>query len=258
MKPKPAALVEISINAAVWITWIIVMNSGTENGIGFFHQPGHNLLWPLLNGALFNAFLFLGNAFWLIPRFLAKRRIGAYLAYLAGVAGGVLALKTLAERALILMAYPDLHEVPLHMLALENLWVLLAMIVLSSMYRFGRDWLVAPAEEPTSTPSEIWIKSGTSRERVALNDILHIDACDNYVVFELRGRSLMALMSMQKALDLLPESGFIRIHRSHIIALDKVERMETDAVVVAGTSLPIGRTYRTQVKNRLSQLAPPG
>ncbi len=259
MNHRSRNLIEIGANAVLWIGWIVMMNSGTENGIGYFHQPGHELLWPLINGALFNAVIFVANAFWLMPRYLQPRRFGAYMFRLVTLSAAVLLFKTLSEKVLILLAYPDLRSVSLHRLALENLWVLLAMIVLSLFYGFGRDWLIGSKEPPRETgraePTAIWIKSGTSRERVVLDDIVHVRASDNYVTFELGNRRLMSLMSMIQVMDELPEKQFLRIHRSHIVSLDKVQSISANSVVIGDQTLPIGRTYRKQVRRHLATIA---
>jgi hypothetical protein len=258
MKRQTRITLEFSVNALIWIAWIVIMGSGTENGIGYFQQPRHDLWLPLIHGALWNAITFFGNAFWLMPRYLERQKFGAYFAGMGILSAGVLLLKTLGEKLIIIAAMPDLRDVPFPLLALENVWVLLAMIVLSLFYRFGRDWLTGARSGrqlesgDEAPPKEVWIKSGTRQERVPIEDILYVNACDNYVVFELPGRSLMALMTMKKALETLPAERFLRIHRSHIVPLDKVESVSTDAVVVAGTTLPIGRTFRKNVRKRLS------
>ncbi len=199
-----------------------------------------------------------------MPRCLHKRRIAAYFGWLLALTAAIVVAKTLGEKLLILAAYPDLRSVSPHMLALENVYLAIAMVVLSMIYRFTRDGLAGSQVvhrvlvRSDSRPKTVWIKSGTRREQVAINDIRFIRACDNYVVFELGERSLMALMSLQKALKKLPPDKFMRIHRSHIVALDKVQSASADAVVVAGESLPIGKTYRPRVRERLASLEDPG
>ena len=259
------SMIEMGVNAAIWGLVIVVMGSGTENGIGYFQQPRHSLWLPLIHGALWNGALFFGNVFWLMPRYLHKRRIAAYLGWLLALTLAIIVAKTLGEKLLILAAYPDLRSVGLQMLALENVYIAVAMVVLSTLYRFSRDGLAGSQVvhkvmvRAETRPKSMWIKSGTTRERVRIDDILCVRAADNYVVFELRDRKLMALMSMNTALESLPNECFMRIHRSHIVALDKVESVSTDALVVAGESLPIGRTYRREVQERLARLqAAPG
>lgn len=259
MKRRTKITLEIAINAVIWVAWILIMNSGSSNGIGYFQQPRHDLLVPLIHGAVFNALTFVLNGFWLIPRYLRQRRFGAYFIGVAALFVGIMVFKTLGERLIILASMPDLRELSLVQLGRENLYVFLAMIVLSLCYRFARDWLkgtVADGDsdngEEQQRAQEIWIKSGSIRERVALDDILYVKACDNYVSFEMPERHLMALMTMQRVMQELPKDRFLRIHRSYIVSLDRVQSVSTDAVIVADNTLPIGRTYRKQARQRLA------
>ena len=263
MKRRSRNLVEIGLNAPFWIGWIVLINAGTENGIGYFHQPGHDLLAPLVNGAIFNAVTFVGNAFWLMPRYLRAHRFGRYFGGMALLFVGVIVFKTLAERLIIVVSMPDLLDVPLYLLALENLYsFFFAMIFLSLCYRFGRDWILGNLPRPAAqtigdepSPEEIWIKSGTSVERVAFGDILFVEAADNYVAFVLRKRRMLTLMTMSNALELLPAERFLRIHRSYIVSLKDIRRVSKDSLDVEDVTLPIGRTYRKEARRRLEVVA---
>jgi DNA-binding LytR/AlgR family response regulator len=51
--------------------------------------------------------------------------------------------------------------------------------------------------------------------------------------------------------SLLPEQLFKRIHRSFIVAIDKIESYTADMLEICGVSLPIGRDYRESIKNFL-------
>lgn len=262
MNRRSRYLVEIAINALLWIGWIVLINAGTENGIGYFHQPDQDLLVPLVNGAVFNAITFFSNAFWLMPRYLRPHRFSRYFGGIALLFMGVIVFKTLAERLIILVSMPGLLRVPLDLLALENVYSFLSMILLSLCYRFGRDWMLRDLprrvekqdfeEEPTD---EIWIKNGTSVERVLVDEILFVEAADNYVAFVLKTRRILTLMTMGNALALLPTDRFMRIHRSYIVPLKGIRIFAKNHLKVADVTLPIGRTFRQEVQRRLEEKA---
>ncbi len=262
MNRRSRNLAEIAINAPFWIGWIVLMNAGTENGIGYFRQPDHDLFVPLVNGAVFNAITFFGNAFWLMPLYLRPHQFGRYFGGVALLFMGVIVFKTLAERLIILALMPDLLHVPLHFLALENLYIFPAMIFLSLCYRFGRDWILGDLPrrveklvlEEEST-DEIWIKNGTSVDRVSVDEILFVEAADNYVEFVLRTRRMLTLMTMSNALALLPAERFMRIHRSYIVSLKDIRTFAKDHLNVGDVTLPIGKTYRQETRRRLEEMA---
>lgn len=131
---KRSAVIESSILIGLGLAYIAVINAGTANGIGYFHQPQHDLLLPLVHGAVYNGATFWLHGFVLIPRLAARRRIGAYVLAVLGLSLAVLVGKTLGEMAIIAFDFPDLADLGFVPLALENLWMLLAFLGLSAIY----------------------------------------------------------------------------------------------------------------------------
>ena len=52
----------------------------------------------------------------------------------------------------------------------------------------------------------------------------------------------------------LPEKSFMRIHKSYIVALDKIDATEKDFVVIKNERIPIGITYKRELTDRLKKL----
>lgn len=97
--------------------------------------------------------------------------------------------------------------------------------------------------QPGRQPDFVFLKSGYELVRVGLSDILYVESAGNYLGFVTRDAKVLARMSMQEAVEMLPPQRFFRIHRSYIVAADKIDRMDRGQVWVAGTSLPIGASY---------------
>lgn len=89
----------------------------------------------------------------------------------------------------------------------------------------------------------ITVRSGWEKVRIALSEILYLESVGNYVQFHLEGRTVMARMTMRDALQLLPASDFLRIHRSHIVSLKKVSKMSRTNVWVENKQLPRSEKY---------------
>lgn len=70
----------------------------------------------------------------------------------------------------------------------------------------------------------------------------------------MRDAAVMSKMPLSGLLQRLPEQEFIRIHRSYIISINRVERFSATDVVVGGKSLPIGKKYSEMVKQKLMNL----
>lgn len=79
-----------------------------------------------------------------------------------------------------------------------------------------------------------------------LDDILYLEAGGNYVVFITKHQKIASRMTMNEAESLLPPEHFVRIHRSYIVAKDKIERFDRYEVYINGQVIPIGANYSHQ------------
>ncbi len=104
----------------------------------------------------------------------------------------------------------------------------------------------SPVKESSTPPREgfVVIKSGMDYVRIEYRDILYIQGAGNYVEFVTLRRSILSLMTMNKALHRLPRHSFFRIHRSYIINFDHIDIVEKERVKIRDEFLPIGETYR--------------
>lgn len=90
----------------------------------------------------------------------------------------------------------------------------------------------------------IMVKSGTDIHKIKIDEILYIESAGNYVNFVLKNKIIMSLFSMNKVLDLLPANQFLRIHKSFIIALRHLTKVERHQVVISNKEIHIGNVYR--------------
>jgi DNA-binding LytR/AlgR family response regulator len=89
----------------------------------------------------------------------------------------------------------------------------------------------------------IFIKVEYMNVRIDVYDILYVEALDNYSRIFTQKKTYTTLLNLRRIHSLLPENKFIRIHKSFIIAKDKINHFSRDLVVVEGRELPIGRVY---------------
>lgn len=90
----------------------------------------------------------------------------------------------------------------------------------------------------------IYLKSGTQTHKVELNSILYIEGAGNYMTFYTTKKKLMVLLNMSQVLELLPSDQFIRIHKSFIVAISKIDIIEKHRVIINDQPVPIGVSYR--------------
>lgn len=98
----------------------------------------------------------------------------------------------------------------------------------------------------------IFIKSGYNLQRVDIDSILYIKGMSEYLQIVTANSSIMTLSSFSQMLELLPTNNFIRIHRSYLVAKNKIKYIGQSSVVMQnGEELPIGNSYKYCLKKRL-------
>jgi len=86
---------------------------------------------------------------------------------------------------------------------------------------------------------------------IELDQLLYAQSFGNYVKLHTIKRTYLASITTSELEKCLPEKNFMRIHKSYIVALDKIEAAEKDFVIIKKEKLPIGITYRRELTDRL-------
>ena len=82
---------------------------------------------------------------------------------------------------------------------------------------------------------------------IELSNLLYAQSFGNYVKLFTKTRTYLASTTTNEIQSTLPDSLFMRIHKSYIVALDKIDAIEKDFVVINKVNLPIGITYRREL-----------
>ena len=90
----------------------------------------------------------------------------------------------------------------------------------------------------------IFIKSNKKTYKVNFSEIFYIEGLGDYIQIHLQDDKIVTNLSMKKIFDLLPENQFYRIHKSFIIAVDKINLVEGNSVKISNKRLPVGNSYR--------------
>jgi len=98
-------------------------------------------------------------------------------------------------------------------------------------------------EEDSSNESFIFLKVDKKLVKIKFEDILYVESLKDYIkVFTTSGNYLVH-KSLTSITEELPDSNFIRIHRSYTIAIDKVKSVEGNLIEITTNKIPIGRKY---------------
>ncbi len=99
----------------------------------------------------------------------------------------------------------------------------------------------------------IFLKVDKKMVKVSLSDILYIEGLSNYVKVITPEKTLITYQKLSYLEQKLPTGQFIRIHRSFIIALQKIEAYTPHSIEIAGKELPISRNYKNEVLKILEE-----
>lgn len=107
---------------------------------------------------------------------------------------------------------------------------------------------------PPREPGYIFVKVDSHWERIQLSDITYIEACGDYIAIHLQNMTrLMCLQSLSKMLERLDGKDFVRVHRSYIVNLARVDLVEKDHLIVANQDISISKGYRQQFLDLIGQ-----
>src|ERR1700761_6124920 len=90
----------------------------------------------------------------------------------------------------------------------------------------------------------IFVKSEYKIQKVYLNQILYIEGLKDYISIFTESERIITLQNMKKMEDTLPENHFVRVHKSYIVALSKIDSIERSRISIGDKTIPIGDTYR--------------
>ena len=88
--------------------------------------------------------------------------------------------------------------------------------------------------------------------KVLFNDILYIEGLKDYIRIITTGKTIVTKHLLASLEEMLPPDDFIRIHKSYIIAINKIDSYNADSVEIAKHELPIGRMFKHDVSKVLN------
>ena len=101
-----------------------------------------------------------------------------------------------------------------------------------------------PAESNGSDKDYFFVKSNYKMVKVNYDDILYIEGLSEYIIIKTKTANIITLQSFKNIEKTLPESEFVRIHKSYLVSLSKIECIDGQNVMIAKKELPIGSKYK--------------
>ena len=122
---------------------------------------------------------------------------------------------------------------------------------LSKLKNQGGSASIISSEDSSKEKNYILVKSEHKVHRISYNDIQYIQSMREYVAYYTTKGRILSLGSLKKLEVDLPQSQFLRIHKSYIISKAKASTLEGNIVHIGKEKIPIGASYREQVLKML-------
>jgi two-component system LytT family response regulator len=101
-----------------------------------------------------------------------------------------------------------------------------------------------PAQKDDFSNDFIFVKTEHKIQKVYLHDILFIEGLKDYISIFTPAERIITLQNMKKMEDALPEKHFIRVHKSYIVSINKIDSIERSRIFIGDKIIPVGDTYR--------------
>lgn len=103
-------------------------------------------------------------------------------------------------------------------------------------------------EVSNDTTNRFFIKGDKKHHQIDLNDLLFIEAHGNYTKLFLKDEMIVSHEKISAFEELLPQDSFLRVHKSFIVAINKIKLIEGNRILIESHKIPIGQTYKSSVK----------
>lgn len=101
-----------------------------------------------------------------------------------------------------------------------------------------------------TNPTSLFVKGDKKYHQIDLNDLLYIEAYGNYTKLFLKNEMVISHEKISHYETILNEDSFLRVHKSFIVAINKIKFIEGNRILINEHKIPIGQTYKSNV-NRL-------
>ncbi|MET0636601.1 MAG: LytTR family DNA-binding domain-containing protein [Chitinophagaceae bacterium] len=95
----------------------------------------------------------------------------------------------------------------------------------------------------TETANYLYVKTGYEQVKVLFDEILYLEAAGNYVNFILKDRTILSRSTFAEMTSQLPADRFLRIHRSYLVSLARIDKLEKHQVSIGKIKMPVGEAY---------------
>jgi two-component system, LytTR family, response regulator len=107
--------------------------------------------------------------------------------------------------------------------------------------------------QPVQKSEYFFVKSGFKLHKVRFDDILCVEGQGDYLKIITPKARIMTLQTFKGIEEILPANNFIRVHKSYIIAIDKIDSIEGNVIRITDLQIPVGESYKPGFQSMLDK-----
>ncbi|RMG84216.1 MAG: DNA-binding response regulator [Bacteroidetes bacterium] len=108
-----------------------------------------------------------------------------------------------------------------------------------------------PKTTPPATPGHFFIKSDGQYIKINLDEVLYFESERDYIFIHTEEKRYLTLLSLKQLEKELPADRFLRVHRSFIVAMNRVELLEGHSLKIGKRQIPVSRSMQETVYKKL-------
>jgi len=107
--------------------------------------------------------------------------------------------------------------------------------------------IIKEVSSSTDNTTRFFVKGDKKHHQINLNDLLYIEAYGNYTKLFLKDEMIVSHEKISHYESILDDGNFLRVHKSYIIAIDKIKFIEGNRILITEHKIPIGQTYKSSI-----------
>lgn len=121
-----------------------------------------------------------------------------------------------------------------------------------------RDQAIIKESVHAQTDRFLYVRADRKMVKVMVDEIHYIESLKDYVRIVVKDQQIITKQTITALEEMLPEHEFVRIHRSFIVSLKKIDSYNHHAVFLNKIELPVGPLYKQEIMKRLAGISSPG
>ena len=121
------------------------------------------------------------------------------------------------------------------------------------LIQLKKSGVAVPEDKLSGSSGFIMVKVEYSTIRLNLDDILYIEGLKDYVKIYTTGKLILTKTTMKNITDKLPADRFLRVHKSFIVSVGKIDMIENNRIVIGKERIPIGESYKIPFFNIINR-----